>query len=161
MTALTAHIPTPIETTLAVTREFVTAGKAIFTVEVPAGFAQNNGTAPHYTYKVARVESTGGDRYFVSLLTGPDNEKSYSYLGMLNPETGNVWTTFASKFQPKSWPVQILQRVLANVFGGTAVRIAHCGWVLHHEGKCCRCGRTLTTPESCRLGIGPECAKRV
>ena len=24
-----------------------------------------------------------------------------------------------------------------------------------HEGKCCRCGRTLTVPESVKLGIGP------
>ena len=28
---------------------------------------------------------------------------------------------------------------------------------VYHEGKCCRCGRTLTTPESIKKGIGPEC----
>jgi hypothetical protein len=28
---------------------------------------------------------------------------------------------------------------------------------IHHEGKCCRCGRKLTVPRSIELGIGPEC----
>lgn len=29
-----------------------------------------------------------------------------------------------------------------------------------HEGKCGRCGRALTDPESIERGIGPECAKQ-
>jgi hypothetical protein len=33
------------------------------------------------------------------------------------------------------------------------------GYKIQHEGKCCRCGRTLTTPESIERGIGPECVK--
>ena len=31
--------------------------------------------------------------------------------------------------------------------------------VLHH-GRCGRCGRKLTTPESIRLGLGPVCVTR-
>ena len=30
-----------------------------------------------------------------------------------------------------------------------------------HEGKCCRCGRKLTHPESIETGLGPECGGRV
>ena len=29
-----------------------------------------------------------------------------------------------------------------------------------HAGRCCRCGRVLTVPESIATGIGPECAAR-
>ncbi len=29
-----------------------------------------------------------------------------------------------------------------------------------HEGKCARCGRKLTTPESIQRGLGPECAEK-
>ena len=30
---------------------------------------------------------------------------------------------------------------------------------IYHTGKCVRCGRQLTTPESVITGIGPECLK--
>lgn len=30
---------------------------------------------------------------------------------------------------------------------------------IYHVGKCVRCGRQLTTPESVLTGIGPECLK--
>jgi hypothetical protein len=35
------------------------------------------------------------------------------------------------------------------------------GLKVHHEGRCCRCGRKLTVPESIETGLGPECASRL
>jgi hypothetical protein len=35
------------------------------------------------------------------------------------------------------------------------------GYKIHHEGRCGKCGRLLTVPESVETGIGPECAKRM
>jgi len=32
---------------------------------------------------------------------------------------------------------------------------------IYHVGKCVRCGRQLTTPESVLTGIGPECLKAI
>jgi hypothetical protein len=29
-----------------------------------------------------------------------------------------------------------------------------------HSGRCGRCGRTLTTPDSIERGLGPECAHK-
>lgn len=29
-----------------------------------------------------------------------------------------------------------------------------------HEGKCCKCGKSFTVPESIRIGLGPECLKK-
>ena len=33
--------------------------------------------------------------------------------------------------------------------------------MIQHIGKCCKCGRPLTDPESIKLGVGPICAKLV
>jgi hypothetical protein len=33
------------------------------------------------------------------------------------------------------------------------------GYRIHLEGRCLRCNRPLTTPESIRRGIGPICAE--
>jgi hypothetical protein len=32
---------------------------------------------------------------------------------------------------------------------------------VHHEGRCGRCGRALTVPESIESGFGPECINHV
>lgn len=143
-------------------RTFVTAGKAIFTVAVPAEYAGSYGK-PHYTYKV-KVKPANGtypEMLFVSVLTGPDNGNDYSYLGILNPQTGVVRTTGKSKFPADSFTVRLLNRVLARLWADDAASIAAAGFDLHHEGRCGRCGRRLTVPESIETGLGPECAGRV
>ncbi len=142
--------------------DFLTAGRALFTIEVPEAFrAERPSVRPHYTYKITRKEASERfpEAYFVALLSGPDNESDYSYLGMLTPETGDVRLTAKSRYSPDSWPVCILKRVLARIWDGQSAMITQQGWELHHEGKCGRCGRTLTVPSSVESGIGPECAK--
>lgn len=143
-------------------RKFITAGKAIFTVEVPDEIASQFGKS-HYTYRVSLKKAKGnyGDTFFVSCLTGPDNNSNYSYLGILNPQTGAVRTTANSKFRPDSFTVKLIQRVMYRLWTNEAQKIAEAGFDLHHEGKCGRCGRRLTVPESIETGLGPECAGRV
>jgi hypothetical protein len=142
-------------------RKFVTAGRAIFTVEVPGETARVHGK-PHYTYQVRLKPAKGNypDTYFVSVLTGPDNNSNYSYLGILNPQTGIVRTTAKSKFQADSFTVRLLNRVLSRLWVDDAASIAAAGFDMHHEGRCGRCGRRLTVPESIETGLGPECAGR-
>ncbi len=139
-----------------VTREFVAAGNAIFTVECPAGAPK-----AHYTFKVRRKDATERwpEAYFVSLLTGPDNTESYTYLGMLNPTCGEVVLTRKSPYGPETYVVRLLRRVLARVWADEAAAVEAAGFRLHHEGRCGRCGRHLTVPESIENGIGPECAQ--
>jgi hypothetical protein len=143
-------------------RKFVTAGKAIFTVEVPEVYKASHGK-PHYTYKVSLKPAKGAysDTFFVSVLTGPDNNSNYSYLGILNPQTGTVRTTAKSKFAADSFTVRLLNRVLARLWADDAAKIENTGFSLHHEGRCGRCGRRLTVPESIESGLGPECSGRV
>jgi hypothetical protein len=128
---------------------FFIGGKAIFTV--------SNNKNEHYTYRIRKHKTD--EVYFVSLLTGPDNTSNYTYLGMYNPNRKGIMVlvTPKSKFKQDSTPVRVVN---------WAMTMVHCGckelpegYSIQHEGMCCRCGRTLTTPESIENGIGPECSK--
>lgn len=136
-----------------VTREFVLAGDAIFTVETP--------DHQHYTYRVEYQPA--GERWpqawFVKILTGPDNGSDYSYLGKLDDFTGQMKTTAKSAMPADAFPVRLLNRILARIWGNDHAAFEQFGYRVHHEGKCGRCARRLTTPESVTLGFGPECAK--
>jgi hypothetical protein len=148
-----------------VSKDFLLAGKAIFTVEIPeqdraAKKAEGLDVKPHYTFKVEKKAATAGfpETYFVHLLTGPDNTKSYTYLGVLNAKTGVIRTSAKSNFKEDSVPFRLVNYVVSSLIEGQALRA---GYNLHHEGRCGKCGLPLTTPESVERGIGPECWKVV
>lgn len=136
-----------------ITKEFVLAGKATFTIETDAS---------HWTYKVSKMESyQGGDIYFVSLLTGPDNESSYSYLGILDKTTSNIRLTAKSNVSDTAVSYKILLQVLNHVWKNEPHTIVNLGLAVNHSGHCGVCGRTLTHPNSIKTGVGPECTKRL
>jgi hypothetical protein len=134
------------------TRSWITAGKAVFTISNPTG--------DHYTYRVLREEANGHypEKYFVGLLTGPFNERDYTYLGILRPGSGEVVLTAKSHYTADTVPVRVLRWALARVWKRQPLPE---GYRLHHEGRCGRCGRALTVPESIDSGYGPECIKMV
>jgi hypothetical protein len=144
-------------------RTFVTAGKSIFTLENSEEFARKHDLPNHYTFKVRFKEGTNGfvDNFFVSLLTGPENTSDYTYVGLLNPENGAVRLTRKSSYNEDSMVVKLLRRTLMRVWEGNLEPLFESGFDLHHEGRCGRCGRVLTVPESIQSGIGPECAKKI
>lgn len=146
-----------------VSKEFVLAGNAIFTIEVGQLTKTLKEHAPHYTYRVQKVEASERfpESYFVQSLTGPQNTSDYVYLGKLNPTTGLVQLTAKSSFPETSFRVRLLRRVLACVWAGDHDAYEKHGFKTHHEGRCGRCGRTLTTPESIESGIGPICAGKM
>jgi len=140
-----------------ISKEFLTAGKAIFTVTLA--------NDEHMTYRVnqPKPDLYGAKKgqpkpFFIGKLTGPDNTNSYSYLGILDPETLEVKITRNSKYTDTSEAVKVLKLALESIRLGvheTKIKdILHCGY-------CGRCGRLLTVPESIQTGIGPECAGRM
>ena len=133
-------------------KTFVTAGDAIFTLK-------SRRTETRYTYRVTKKEASEQypAAYFVKVLTGPDNESSYTYLGKLDADSGDVVLTRASKLVEDSAPVKAIRWALRRIW--QAIELTDCEF--HHAGKYCRCGRTLTVPESVESGIGPECAKLI
>lgn len=126
------------------TPAFFSGGNATFTVSNPTG--------EHYTFKIRKPKET--TPYFVSLLSGPDNESDYTYLGVYNPDKQEIKLTAKSRFTPDSKPYRVIQWAVRHVNNLPP------GYAIQHNGKCCRCGRTLTVPESIETGIGPECAKK-
>ncbi len=139
-------------------KTFLLAGQATFTIEHPATKEREAG---HHTYRVERVEASDRwpEAFFVKVLTGPNNEADYVYLGKLDTFTGQVKLTAKSAFPADSWRVRLLNRVLCRLWGGEAAVIEQAGYKVHHEGHCGRCGRLLTVPSSVESGIGPECAR--
>lgn len=132
-----------------ISKGFVLAGRALFTVA--------NATGKHYTYKVTRSKDAANPRWWAKLLTGPDNTADYTYIGEVLPE-GTFRLTRASKMKNDSEPVTVLSWALKMIWRG---RQLPSGYAIHHEGRCCRCGRVLTVPSSVESGIGPECAQYV
>ena len=137
---------------------FVRAGRAIFTV--------SNDKGDHYTFRVKAKDFADGTgtKHFVSLLTGPENTSNYTYMGMLSsPALDNisgkpphVFPTAKSKFALASKPVQVFNFAMRVISGAQALPA---GYDVKHAGRCGRCGRLLTVPESIDRGIGPECSQ--
>ena len=125
-------------------RQYITAGRATFTL-------QNPRTGNHYTFKVVRDASEGGnpDHYYVRVLG--DNGR-YMGLGML---------LFGKRYcagRKREWPSsKVFAWAWDYVLAGLPIP-RPCEFL--KSTKCARCGRELTTPESIESGFGPECEKR-
>jgi len=128
---------------------FFKGGNALFTV--------GNNTGKHYTFKIKKGKRQDSP-YFVSLLTGQENssDKSFTYMGILNPLSMYVYLTKKTKFNETSTPVKVIRWAIKLVHSHKSIPV---GYSIQHEGRCCRCGRVLTSPESIERGIGPECIK--
>lgn len=141
-------------------REFILAGKAIFTIAPPAAFVSANGCPDHWTYRVTRMEPSEqypNESYLIGLLVGPDNQQDYQYLGKLIPSSGTVQLTKASHMTHETLAVKVLSRVLARVWSDDLETVTGAGWTVQHAGRCARCAKVLTTPLSVSRGYGPEC----
>jgi hypothetical protein len=128
-------------------RTFVFAGKATITL-------LSLKTGARFTYKVKRSK-TNPKLYFVSVLTGPDNEMDYHYLGTVF-EDGHFRVTAKSTISheaPSALAFAWFSKLLNHSTFPTGLEV----W---HEGKCGACGRKLTVPESIASGLGPECRNR-
>lgn len=116
-----------------------------------------------FTYKIsqARDKESGvaQDCYFVGLLVGPNNDADYKYIGRIArsvfwagrkyPKAGDI-SPHAPSVKAFAWA----WRALAQ--GTMPDQLA-----VWHEGKCGRCGRKLTVPESVKNGFGPECVNKI
>jgi hypothetical protein len=131
-------------------KDFILAGNAILTLE-------SEKTGKHLTFRIRKLEDR--DVWFTSLLTGPDNTSDFTYLGMvkLEGDTISLVLTKKSSLTDTSEPVLAFRFLLSWLSAGKMPPRMH----VHHEGRCGRCRRRLTVPESIESGFGPECAGRL
>lgn len=138
-------------------------------------FATHNGrltvrscaTGEHRTFQVRSAWFKGDDkegppRRLVELLTGPDNESDYQAFGQLEVYRSDdphpheafrikIWRRFQEDSQFARL-ARMLERIEEHEEAGRVE--------LFFEGRCRRCNRALTVPESIESGIGPTCAGR-
>ena len=125
-------------------KKFVLAGKAIFTI-------RSKKTGTRFTYKVSKGKD---NLWFVGLLSGPDNNADYQYIGIITSDKKFIRTKRskvgyeAPSFKAFSWFFSHLSNFEKQAD-------------IYHEGRCGRCGRRLTVPESIESGFGPECINKV
>lgn len=139
-------------------RNFIAAGNSTVTL-------RSKVSDQRFTYKVQAphfegnegtnaARDTGSQMRFVKVLTGADNENSYSYVGYIKRgiffhggHKARVGYD-APSHKAFAWVWKALQQ--------DAIPEQVEVW---HEGRCGRCNRKLTVPASIAAGIGPECAQ--
>ena len=134
-------------------REFFTAGRAVFTVSNPRN--------EHYTYRISPPDTSLSPAkkeppLFISVLT-EGSKRKFRYLGVVNRETGEVRLTNGSTFTTASLAFKVAKWALQQAWKGTPLPE---GYRIQHEGQCAKCGKALTDPQSIECGLGPKCSGR-
>ncbi len=126
--------------------KFMLGGNALFTVKDIV-------TEKRFTYKVL-VDSKNEDQLKVFVMNGTDNTKNYWHFGHIVFDSGMpVFRVYSIHNRDKEY-TKWFERILLNL----SIERVMPQIEMWHEGRCCRCGRVLTVPESIASGIGPECA---
>lgn len=130
-------------------RQFTLAGLATLTLK-------SLRTERHYTYKIKQAvdRETGEEKalWFVSVLANGDQ---YRYVGCLAGEAERFKLTAGSKFGEEAGCVKAWRYFWQGMQAGQIKPELE----IRHEGRCGRCGRELTTPESVDTGFGEVCAE--
>jgi len=132
-------------------RRFVTAGRARVTLV-------SERTGDRFTFQVKAKKGDDGKRssdfFFVSVLTGPQNTSDYTYLGHVN--RGQFHNDRKMRIGPEAPSRQAFAWFWRRLQAEKA--LPECE--VWHEGRCGRCSRVLTVPESIMSGLGPVCQGR-
>lgn len=136
---------------------YLLAGRGVLTLK-------NLTTGTHLTFKIAqpKLKEDEKDRlkmpFFVKVLTGSDNETSYTFLGTFwFDENTDMFTwrhgkrSSISKLAPSARTFPWFLKHISESTLPDKVEV-------YHEGVCGMCGRKLTVPASIERGIGPTCA---
>lgn len=125
---------------------FMLAGNATITV-------RSEKTSTRYTFKIKK--SDDGAVHFVSLMNGPDNEKSFQYMGIIKNGV------YSHGRKSRITPDATCAKAFAWTFNNLTRDILPEVLKVWHEGSCGRCGRKLTVPQSIERGLGPECVQYI
>jgi hypothetical protein len=129
-------------------RQSVVAGNATLTF-------RNSETGNRFTFKVVKPDRKDPNcPHFVKVLTGSDNENDFTFLGTIFTD-GNYRHGRKSRITRDAQSAKVFEWIWRNIDDLPEILEV---W---HEGRCLRCGRKLTVPESIESGYGPECIKSV
>lgn len=137
---------------------FLWAGNATFTL-----ISRQSRT--RFTYKITKPEwelkkpKEEQVLFYAAVLNGPDNIYNYLYLGQVNIVDQSFRTTSGSKVSKSAPSMIAFEWFIRNLFRNPIVLFSKAE--IYHEGRCGRCGRKLTVPESIASGFGPECISKL
>jgi len=136
-------------------KDFIFAGTAIFTVV-------NEATNNRFTFRVRKAgwgtSDVKSDIFYVSVLTGSDNNSCYTFLGSYFGGKNQTYRhSPKSKISFSAVSNKVVDWFFQHYFKNPNVYVTV---KVYHSGKCGKCGKKLTTPESIKSGLGPYCGKR-
>lgn len=128
--------------------KFMLGGKAYLTFK-------SLKTGDSFTYLVKRADTfRHSNKYWCYVLTGPNNQSDYSFIGVLY--TGNMLPEFTAsdkEMSKEALSIKTFEWLIKRFIERKTIPNLE----VWHLGLCSKCGRPLTDPESIRLGIGPVC----
>jgi hypothetical protein len=136
-------------------RSYMLAGQATFTLVSKKSGAR-------FTYRVRKSDTP--KLWFVDTLTGPDNEVDFTFVGTLRgivygKKSGLDFRRSAkSSFSEGSSSVVAIGYFVARLNYSRDLDPEKLEF--WHAGKCARCGRKLTDPDSIATGLGPICREK-
>ncbi len=110
----------------------------------------NTKTDNRFTFKVKQKKDS--NLFFVSVLTSPD---VYTYIGTVI--NGQFKHGRKSNISKEAQSVRVFDYVFSSLVRKNLPNFIE----IWHEGRCGKCGRTLTVPDSIANGLGPECIKTI
>ena len=122
---------------------FILGGRSYVTFHNPK-------SGNHFTFNVQKHKVN--DIYFVKVLTGPDQ---YTFIGTV--QDGVYKHSRKSSFSDDCNSVKTFSFVLNRLSQNNLPEFIE----ILHDGRCARCARQLTHPESIEIGFGPECVKHI
>jgi len=137
-------------TTIDRTRAFILAGRAMFTLV-------SKKTGVRYTFRITQPDDAKEHGpWFVKVLTGADNTSDYQYIGCMW-RRGPMEVVFKTKAGANNTRIiGAFRWFMDTINAGDLAAFEQVE--VWHAGRCGRCGRTLTVPESIETGLGPVCA---
>lgn len=119
----------------------------------------------HRTYMANKAPDDDA-KIFIKLLTGSDNTDwhSYTYIGLLITVPyykfiGKKTYNINANNDHVSLSFYMLNTLIADLL--RKVDFENSQIHFYHEGKCSRCGRRLTDPDSIRKGMGSVCINKI
>lgn len=118
---------------------------------------QNSDTGVHRTFRIKtqpKDSRFAGGKRIIGLMTGSDNQSSYTNFGFVDDTGIHVWNRHkGTDYEKLAWMIWTM------LIEPTHPRLRN--YSIQSSLACLRCNRELTTPESLLSGIGPVCEGRV
>jgi hypothetical protein len=132
-----------------ISRDFLFGGRAVFRVTNPSGKTMDFRIGARTGRQ--GTQWSGEVSYFASVFT---TEFGFTYIGVVDPETGDVKPTGQSKLLPGTKEHTVAEWAIKSVINNSPIEW---GYHITHTGKCGKCGKTLTSSGDRDSGFHLDC----